>query len=78
MNLKVEKFRAELNQVFDDVKFVLECDRKGNSDFVSIAKLNTLLCESSFIPQDILMQYGYEMVRGGKTDVVELKPRVRG
>ena len=60
---------------FDDVKFVLECDRKGNSDVVSIGKGDTLLCEPSFIPQDILRKYGYEMVRGGKTDVVELKMR---
>lgn len=60
---------------FDDVKFVLECDRKGNSDVVSVGKGDTLLCEPSFIPQDILRKYGYEMVRGGKTDVVELKMR---
>lgn len=63
---------------FNDVKFVLECDRKGNSDVVSVGKGDTLLCESYFIPQDILQKYGYEMVRGGKTDVVELKMRGLG
>lgn len=63
---------------FNDVKFVMECDRKGNSDVVSVGKGDTLLCESSFIPQDILQKYGYEMVRGGKTDVVELKMRGLG
>lgn len=60
---------------FSDVKFVLECDRKGCSDVVYIGKGETLLCEREFIPQNLLDYYGYEMVRGGKTDVVELKMR---
>jgi putative aminopeptidase FrvX len=60
---------------FSDVKFVLECDRKGRSDVVSIGKDDTLLCDSDFIPQCLLSKYGYEMVKGGKTDVVELKMR---
>lgn len=60
---------------FSDVKFVLECDRKGCSDVVYIGKGETLLCERDFIPQNLLDYYGYEMVRGGKTDVVELKMR---
>lgn len=60
---------------FSDVKFVLECDRKGCSDVVYIGKGETLLCEREFIPQKLLDYYGYEMVRGGKTDVVELKMR---
>ena len=60
---------------FDDVKYILECDRKGSSDVVSIGKLDTVLCEPDFIPEDLLQKYGYEMVRGGKTDVVELKMR---
>lgn len=60
---------------FDNVKYVIECDRKGASDVVSIGKGETLLCDSNFIPTTILQKYGYEMVRGGKTDVVELKMR---
>lgn len=60
---------------FSDVKFVLECDRKGCSDVVYVGKGETLLCEREFIPQNLLDYYGYEMVRGGKTDVVELKMR---
>lgn len=60
---------------FSDVKFVLECDRKGCSDVVYIGKGETLLCERDFIPQNLLDYYGYEMVRGGKTDIVELKMR---
>ena len=60
---------------FDDVRYVIECDRKGSSDAVSIGKGETLLCDLDFIPQSILQKYGYEMVKGGKTDVVELKMR---
>lgn len=60
---------------FDDVRYVIECDRKGASEVVSIGKDDTHLCDSDFIPQPILQKYGYEMVRGGKTDVVELKMR---
>ena len=60
---------------FDDVRYVIECDRKGSSDVVSIGKGETLLCNPDFIPQSILQKYGYEMVKGGKTDVVELKMR---
>jgi hypothetical protein len=60
---------------FDNVKYILECDRKGCSDVVSVGKMNTVLCEPDFIPEDLLQKYGYEMVRGGKTDVVELKMR---
>lgn len=60
---------------FDDVRYVIECDRKGSSDVVSIGKGETLLCDPDFIPQSILQKYGYEMVTGGKTDVVELKMR---
>lgn len=60
---------------FNDVKFVLECDRKGSSDVVSVGMGDTQLCGQDFISQQLLNKYGYEMVRGGKTDVVELKMR---
>ena len=60
---------------FDNIRYVIECDRKGSSDVVSIGKGETLLCDPDFIPQSILQKYGYEMVTGGKTDVVELKMR---
>lgn len=60
---------------FNDVKYVLECDRKGRSDVVYIGKGEVLLCNQDFISQEILRKYGYEMVGGGKTDVVELKMR---
>ena len=60
---------------FNDVEFVVECDRKGASDVVNIGKGETSLCDSGFIPEHLLHNYGYEMVKGGKTDVVELKMR---
>ena len=60
---------------FNNVKYIIECDRKGSSDVVTIGKDETILCDSDFIPQDILQKYGYKMVSGGKTDVVELKMR---
>lgn len=60
---------------FDNVKYVIECDRKGASDVVSIGKGEIHLCDSNFIPSTIMQKYGYEMVKGGKTDVVELKMR---
>ena len=60
---------------FDNVKYILECDRKGASDVVRIGKGDIELCSSDFIPLPILQKYNYEMVLGGKTDVVELKMR---
>ena len=60
---------------FDDVRYVIECDRKGASDVVHIGKEDTHLCDSNFIHADLLQKYGYKMVKGGKTDVVELKMR---
>ena len=60
---------------FDNVKYIIECDRKGASDVVCIGKGGIELCNSDFIPLPILQKYGYEMVAGGKTDVVEMKMR---
>lgn len=60
---------------FDDVQYVIECDRKGGSDIVTIGKDDIILCHSDFFPKDLLTSYGYELVKGGKTDVVELKRR---
>lgn len=62
---------------FDDVKYILECDRKGSSDVVSTGKGDIRLCDD-FIPKELLAKYGYKMVKGGKTDVVELKMRGLG
>ena len=60
---------------FDDVKYILECDRKGAHDVVAVGKGEVILCDDDFISQTILDKYNYQMVSGGKTDVVALKMR---
>lgn len=60
---------------FDNVKYILAVDRKGNTDVVNIGKSGIELCNNSFIPQHILDKYGYKFVDGGRTDVVALKER---
>jgi di/tripeptidase len=60
---------------FDNARYIVECDRKGSSDVVCVGKGATHLCDTDFIPQELLLKYRYEMVPGGKTDVVELKMR---
>ncbi|MBQ5890944.1 MAG: hypothetical protein IIW76_00055 [Bacteroidales bacterium] len=59
---------------FNDVKYVIECDRKGNSDFVIQAK-EIPLCNYDFIPLEILKKYSYWQTEGGNTDVAALKRR---
>lgn len=59
---------------FEDVEFVIECDRKGNSDFVIQAK-ETPLCNYDFIALEILKKYSYWQTKGGNTDVAALKRR---
>lgn len=61
---------------FNDVKFVLQCDRKGAGDVVTFCtKKGIRLCDDDFIPEWILHKYGYAPVEGGVTDVVHLKQR---
>ena len=61
---------------FNDVRYILQCDRKGNSDIVTYSeKSNTRLCNDDFIPAELRDPYGYVPVHGGKTDVVALKQR---
>ena len=61
---------------FDDVRYILQCDRKGNSDIVTYSKKSDIrLCDDNFIPAEIRDPYGYVPVIGGKTDVVALKLR---
>lgn len=59
---------------FKDVRYIIECDRKGAHDVVRCGK-GTMLCDEDFIPKNLLQKYDYQMVDGGKTDVVELKMR---
>lgn len=61
---------------FNDVKYVLQCDRKGSGDWVTFnTKYQIRLCEDDFIPPEILRQFGFSPVEGGVTDVVHLKQR---
>jgi tripeptide aminopeptidase len=58
---------------FDDARFILQCDRKGNKDFVN--NIFGLDLQSSAFSADVLTiikRYGYEFSDGGMTDVYQL------
>lgn len=57
---------------FDDCRFVLQCDRKGNSDFITNAS-GTELCSSDFLKAADVSKFGYKEANGMMTDVMELK-----
>ena len=60
---------------FNDVRYVLAVDRKGDSDVVTVGKGDIRLCDDAMFPAALLQRYGYECVPGGRTDVVALKER---
>lgn len=60
---------------FDDVRYILAVDRKGNNEIVTVGKGNIRLCDDALFPHHLLEKYGYECVLGGRTDVVALKER---
>lgn len=60
---------------FNDVRYILAVDRKGDADVVTVGKGDIRLCDDDIFPIDILRKYGYECVPGGRTDVVALKER---
>jgi di/tripeptidase len=60
---------------FDDATYLLQCDRKGASDVVTVGKGDVVLCREGFIPAELLAKYGYCTVPGGRTDVVALRER---
>lgn len=59
---------------FNDCRFVIECDRKGNSDFVTNGS-GVELCSKEFETDCNLEQYGYKACNAFVTDVVALKKR---
>lgn len=59
---------------FDDCRFVLQCDRKGNSDFINTI-YGKSLCSSRFIEDAALGQHGYKEENGMQTDVRTLRDR---
>jgi len=83
-NIKVVFFRDEesgcdgsynaMMDFFLDCRFVLQCDRKGNKDFVTNAS-GTKLSSKAFKKAigSILSDYGYSVTNGLMTDVMALK-----
>ena len=57
---------------FDDCMYVLQCDRKGNSDFIWKAS-GTELCSEEFISDIDIKEFGYSKAEGMLTDVKTLK-----
>ena len=59
---------------FDDCRFVVQCDRKGNGDLIT--SINGLgLCSEEFIRAVDPARYGYAPTHGLHTDVFTLKSR---
>lgn len=59
---------------FDDCRYVLQCDRKGNSDFVTFIS-GMELCSAKFVKDINLRSHGYKETHGMQTDVATLKYR---
>ena len=59
---------------FKDCKFVIECDRCGNGDFIYTA-MGVDLCTAKFMDKLNLKGYGYAPAIGRSTDVVTLARR---
>lgn len=57
---------------FNDCRFVLQCDRRGNNDFIINAS-GTELCSAEFVEAIGIHNFGYEVERGLMTDVMTLK-----
>jgi predicted site-specific integrase-resolvase len=58
---------------FDDVMYVLQCDRKGNSDFVN--KISNKELQSKIFMEDVtpvISAHNYKFSNGGTTDVEAL------
>jgi hypothetical protein len=59
---------------FDDCRFVLQCDRRGNSDFITDAsgvELSSKCFQDDVLP--IISSYDYKFAKGMMTDVMALK-----
>lgn len=57
---------------FDDCRFVVQCDRKGNSDFIS-STWSEVLCSKEFVRDCKIKDFGYAEATGMMTDVEALK-----
>lgn len=61
-------------EFFNDCRFVLQCDRRGSSDFIANA-CGVTLCSDKFIKDCGIDKYGYSEAYGSVTDVMTLKER---
>lgn len=59
---------------FDDCRYVLQCDRRGDDDFITRIE-GTELCSQEFIEDALEKSYGYGTTDGLVTDVYTLKRR---
>lgn len=60
---------------FKDARFVIQCDRKGNKDFIATA-CGVKLCSDEFIKDAGIADFKYEVCHtGGLTDVKTLRSR---
>ena len=59
---------------FNNCRFVLQCDRRGNSDFINKIGVSDL-CSEEFITDCNLTDFGYTKTVGMMTDVQTLKQR---
>lgn len=59
---------------FEDCRFVLQCDRKGNSDLITSIS-GTDLCSAEFLDAVSPKDYRYSTTHGMMTDVMTLKER---
>lgn len=82
--IKIALFRSEevgclgsqncMMSFFDDCRFVIQCDRKGNSDFItSIGCMD--LCSEKFIQDVDPEKWGYKEEQGMLSDVEALKEK---
>lgn len=59
---------------FDDCRWVVQCDRKGSSDLITVAG-GTVLCSDEFLVAIGKERFGYQEEHGLMTDVMTLKDR---
>jgi putative aminopeptidase FrvX len=64
---------AKMN-FFDDVGFILQCDRQGYGDFINqISNVNLYSKQFSQKIKPLLKKYNFKETNGGMTDVYQLK-----
>lgn len=69
----VGSYEADVS-FFDDCRFVLQCDRKGNDDFVTVASgVDLSSCDFQDAVSGIIGPRGYKFAHGMMTDVMALK-----